>query len=91
MKRLGKRRAGDQGRTSVRLIGNFATTEKGEGVSSRCRPIHSFPSGENLFFLKSIFVNIWIWIFGRLVVSQRSVLDIGGFEIQIQIQRFEWV
>ena len=28
---------------------------------------------------------------GRVVVSQRSVLDTGGFEIQIQIQRFEWV
>ena len=26
-----------------------------------------------------------------MVVSQRSVLDTGGFEIQIQIQRFEWV
>ena len=69
-----------------RLIGNFATTEKGEGVSSRCRPIHSFPSGENLFFSK-VFLSIFgFGYLGYLVVSQRSVLDIGGFEIQIQIQ-----
>ena len=44
---------------------------------------------------KSMFSKVFLSIFGfrggRLVVSQRSVLYTGGFEIQIQIQRFEWV
>ena len=46
---------------------------------------------EKIYFFSKVFLSIFGFRGGRLVVSQRSVLDIGGFEIQIQIQRFEWV
>ena len=45
---------------------------------------------EEIYFSK-LFWSIFGFRGGRVVVSQRSVLDTGGFEIQIQIQRFEWV